>query len=134
MRGVGASGAIYGVCGATVVCGYRRHAVWPPRVARMLSTQLWPWLVLSVALGWIPAVRIDNAAHLGGLAMGSALALVLETPLTGRRHAGVWALMGGVVVVLGLATLVSLGMMVHFASTCLVDADTWTACQALLPP
>lgn len=73
---VGASGAIFGVLGALITFLLRRRSLLLP-YARSLLGQLVMWAVINIALGFSIAF-IDNAAHLGGLAAGLLLGLVLN--------------------------------------------------------
>ncbi len=81
---VGASGAIFGLLGALVVFGWKFRAWLPRGVARRLSYGMLPWVVVNLAIGFIPGLPFDNAAHLGGLAAGMIAALGLSTPLVGE--------------------------------------------------
>jgi membrane associated rhomboid family serine protease len=65
--GIGASGAIMGVMGAYIVLGLRRRLPIAPVVIL---------LVVNLAIGFTG--NIDWRAHLGGLAVGSLLALVYD--------------------------------------------------------
>ena len=73
---VGASGGVFGLLGASVVFAFRWRALLPGRVTRVMGTALLPWVALNLVLG-VVIPRIDIAAHLGGLAGGALLALVL---------------------------------------------------------
>ena len=78
----GASGAIFGVAGAMLVTGYVRRDVIPPRWGRAFGRGMIPFIVVNLAFGF--TVRgIDNWGHLGGLASGILLALVI--PPLGRN-------------------------------------------------
>ncbi len=71
-RGVsaGASGAIFGLLGALLGFLLKRRDRLTP-AARSLLAQLGFWAVINIFLGFtVP--QIDNAAHLGGLAVGLA--------------------------------------------------------------
>jgi rhomboid protease GluP len=72
----GASGAIFGLLGALITFLLRRrHALLPS--ARSILSSLVMWAGINVFLGFsVPG--IDNAAHLGGLAAGLLLGLVLR--------------------------------------------------------
>ena len=80
----GASGAIFGVLGALIGYAAVPATRTPPRL-------LWTWAV--VAIGFIAftlvvhglGTRVDHAAHLGGLACGTALGAVLARPLASPR-------------------------------------------------
>lgn len=69
---VGASGAIFGLLGFTIVYGRYRAG----SAGRVVAEQLMPWVVFGVVMLFMP--RIDNAAHAGGLLTGALLALVVD--------------------------------------------------------
>ncbi len=74
---VGASGALFGLCGAVVILALRHGRVVPSRVrARMLSGMV-SVLVINLILGAI-IPSIDLWAHLGGVLGGAAAALGLS--------------------------------------------------------
>lgn len=84
---VGASGAVFGLLGALMVFGFRQRRRLPARISRALGAGMAPWVVINLVIGLIPGLPIDNAAHVGGLVVGSALALVSHTslhPASGR--------------------------------------------------
>jgi rhomboid protease GluP len=72
----GASGAIFGLLGALIAFLLRRRErLLPP--AKSLLLQLGGWAAFNVFLGFsLPS--IDNAAHLGGCAVGFGLGWVLK--------------------------------------------------------
>jgi rhomboid protease GluP len=74
----GASGAIFGLMGALIAFLLRRREMLTP-AAKSLLGQLLLWAGINVYIGFtMPG--IDNAAHLGGCAMGFALGLFLQRP------------------------------------------------------
>ncbi len=87
---VGASGAIFGIAAAMVVIGYRHPEVVPWRWQRFFGRRMIFVILISLAFG--PALylvnlalklnlpRIDNWAHLGGIATGAVLALLIPPP------------------------------------------------------
>lgn len=84
----GASGAIFGVYGALLVCLWfdRQHA--DPREFRWMFGGAFAFCALCLALGTlIPG--IDQAAHLGGFASGGAVAAAFRA---GRQRPGLAAL------------------------------------------
>jgi rhomboid protease GluP len=129
---IGASGAIFGVLGAAVTFGWRRGAWVPAGVGKALTRGLLPWLLLNVMIGLMSSMRIDNAAHLGGLAVGGALGLVLGSPLS-REEAPRWSARAWDAAAWGMAALLVLGFggMVHTAWGCLSSEAAWQACQAV---
>jgi membrane associated rhomboid family serine protease len=78
-RSVGISGGLFALVGALLVVGIRHRRALPPPARRMLVRAPVEIIVLNVALGLVLPV-IDNAAHLGGLAAGVVLGLVLGVP------------------------------------------------------
>jgi rhomboid protease GluP len=76
---VGASGAIFGLMGALIAFLLRRREMLTP-YAKSLLGQLVLWAGINVVFGF-STPGIDNAAHLGGCAMG----LVLGLTLNGRQ-------------------------------------------------
>lgn len=128
---IGASGAIFGVLGAAVTFGWRRGAWVPAGVGKALTRGLLPWLLLNVMIGLLSSMRIDNAAHLGGLAVGAALGLALGSPLSGEPQprwvargwrAGVWAMFA--------LWVFGVGGMAQKARQCLSSEAAWQQCQA----
>jgi rhomboid protease GluP len=72
----GASGAIFGLMGALIAFLLRHRERLPP-FAKALLGQLVLWAGINVVFGFsMPG--IDNAAHLGGCAVGFLLGLVLQ--------------------------------------------------------
>jgi membrane associated rhomboid family serine protease len=78
--GVGASGAIFGVIGALIAFLVRRDLQVPRSIAKpyLLSTAIFAAYNL---IGGFMDVRIDNAAHVGGLIAGLALGSILARPV-----------------------------------------------------
>ena len=73
---VGASGAVFGLLGAALVLGFRNKTRMPAPMGKKLRGSLLFWLAVNLALGVMIPV-IDNWGHLGGLAAGALLALLL---------------------------------------------------------
>lgn len=73
---VGASGAVFGVLGALLVGVYQHRARVPKAVATQLLTSQGLFVLIMLAQGFARP-GIDNAAHVGGLAMGALLAWLL---------------------------------------------------------
>jgi rhomboid protease GluP len=73
---VGASGAIFGLLGGSIVFAFRFRGILPARVAKIMGPALLPWLGVNLVLGLL-APRIDMNAHLGGLAGGALVALLV---------------------------------------------------------
>jgi membrane associated rhomboid family serine protease/Tfp pilus assembly protein PilF len=73
---VGASGAIFGLMGALVALGLRYRDRLPRRRNRIFGLGLLPFIACDIFLGFT-FPHINNAAHLGGLAVGFAGGLIL---------------------------------------------------------
>lgn len=71
---VGASGAIFGLVGV-LLAGTRIHNPVLDRRARAIVPQLGSIVLVNLAFGFLMGGRIDNAAHIGGLAAGLWLGL-----------------------------------------------------------
>jgi rhomboid protease GluP len=83
----GASGAIFGVIGALLVCLARERRHVDPREFRWLFWGGAAFALASLGLGFaIPG--IDNAAHLGGLGSGALLGVALGRSLLHERPIG----------------------------------------------
>ena len=67
---VGASGAIFGLAGALFITGYKEETA---HYMRSLAMSVLPMILINVIYGFIPGSHINNAAHIGGLAMGLLL-------------------------------------------------------------
>ena len=81
-RGVsaGASGAIFGIAGALLVTTYFHHDFVRRLIRRPLGTGILLLAILAdLTLGWL-VPGIDNWGHLGGLATGIFLALLIPPP------------------------------------------------------
>jgi rhomboid protease GluP len=76
---VGASGAIFGLFGVLLGAGWVHHPV--DRQSRGIMSQLLVLVLINIAFGFASGSRIDNAAHLGGLAAGLWLGALI--PPTG---------------------------------------------------
>jgi rhomboid protease GluP len=76
---VGASGAIFGLFGILLGAGWVHHPV--DRQSRGIMSQLLVLVLINIAFGFASGSRIDNAAHLGGLAAGLWLGALI--PPTG---------------------------------------------------
>jgi membrane associated rhomboid family serine protease len=77
----GASGAVFGVCGALIGFLTLRRDTVPMRILTQLRGSLSAFLIYNVIFGLV-VPGVDMAAHLGGLASGVVCGLVLSQPLT----------------------------------------------------
>jgi membrane associated rhomboid family serine protease len=66
---LGASGAILGIIGAMLAITSKRGGAY----MRELRSRLISSVVILFAIGFLPGMRIDNTAHLGGMAAGFVL-------------------------------------------------------------
>jgi membrane associated rhomboid family serine protease len=77
---VGASGAVFGLCGVLVAVSAVHRPVLDGR-GRAIMSQIGVLVILNLAIGFgfgaLVGVRIDNAAHVGGLLAGLWLGFVL---------------------------------------------------------
>lgn len=76
---VGASGAIFGLVGV-ILAGTRAHHPVLDRRARAVVPQLGMFVIINLIFGFVSQVgglRIDNAAHIGGLIAGLWLGFVV---------------------------------------------------------
>jgi len=74
----GASGALFGLVGVLFVFGIKFRHELPEGFKRAFGTGMLPIIVINLFIGYLGRGVIDNAAHLGGLVAGAALALVVE--------------------------------------------------------
>jgi rhomboid protease GluP len=83
----GASGALFGLMGVLFVFGIKYRHELPDGLKRVFGTGLLPTLAINLFIGYVGRRFIDNAAHLGGLLSGMALALVVGYKRPGARGA-----------------------------------------------
>ena len=81
----GASGALFGLIGVLFVFGIKFRRELPEGFKRAFGTGLLPLILINLFIGFMGRGFIDNAAHLGGLASGAALALVVDYKRPGER-------------------------------------------------
>lgn len=87
---VGASGAVFGVLGAMVVAAWRHRERIPALKSKQLVTSQAMFIIYMLVQG-MGKQGIDNAAHVGGLLAGAAMACLLieqvsETATKGLRR------------------------------------------------
>ncbi|MSQ82528.1 MAG: rhomboid family intramembrane serine protease [Myxococcales bacterium] len=107
---VGASGAVFGVLGATIGFALARRDTIPRRIYQSLLRSGGTFVILNFALGLAVSV-IDNAAHLGGLVTGvlGGAALSRELPPGPQPKPAVQALVI-VAILAGLGLFFRLGL------------------------
>jgi rhomboid protease GluP len=81
----GASGALFGLMGVLFVFGIKYRHELPEGLKRAFGTGLLPTLLVNLFIGYVARGFIDNAAHLGGLVCGMAMALVVDYKRPGTR-------------------------------------------------
>jgi rhomboid protease GluP len=102
---VGASGAVFGVLGALLAGVVQHRARVPKSVVTQLLTSQGVFVVISLAHGFTRP-NIDNAAHIGGLLAGAAMAwllveLVDEAASAAHRRRRQWLAAGAVALAVG---------------------------------
>ena len=80
----GASGALFGLVGVLFVFGVKYRRELPEGFKRAFGTGMLPIILLNLAIGFVGRGIIDNAAHLGGLLSGAALAAVVSYKRPGQ--------------------------------------------------
>ncbi|HJQ99938.1 MAG TPA: rhomboid family intramembrane serine protease [Candidatus Polarisedimenticolaceae bacterium] len=97
---VGASGAICGLLGLLLVHGYRMGGAYGTRLRSAMMQNI---LIMGVLSFVVP--RIDWMNHLGGLAMGALLGLVVPAgPFRSRGTEGLWQILAWGAVAIALAS------------------------------
>lgn len=81
----GASGALFGLVGVLFVFGIKFRHELPEGFKRAFGTGMLPIIVINLFIGYLGRGVIDNAAHLGGMAAGAALALVVGYSRPGEK-------------------------------------------------
>jgi len=84
----GASGALFGLVGVLFVFGIKFRHELPEGFKRAFGTGMLPIILINLFIGYIGRGVIDNAAHMGGLLSGAALAVVVQYRRPGE-HKGV---------------------------------------------
>jgi len=82
----GASGALFGLVGVLFVFGIKFRHELPEGFKRAFGTGLVPIILLNLVIGFIGRRSIDNAAHLGGLLSGAAIALLVQYRRPGENQ------------------------------------------------
>jgi membrane associated rhomboid family serine protease len=91
----GASGALFGLVGVLFVFGIKFRRELPEGFKRAFGTGMLPIIIINLFIGFVGRGFIDNAAHLGGLLSGAALATVVEYRRPGERRgmAAAWRIL-----------------------------------------
>lgn len=82
----GASGALFGLVGVLFVFGIKFRRELPEGFKRAFGTGMLPIIIINLFIGYVGRGIIDNAAHLGGLLSGAALAAVVQYRRPGARR------------------------------------------------
>lgn len=82
----GASGALFGLVGVLFVFGIKFRRELPEGFKRAFGTGMLPIIIINLFIGFVGRGFIDNAAHLGGLLSGAALATLVEYRRPGERR------------------------------------------------
>ena len=83
----GASGALFGLVGVLFIFGIKYRHELPGGFKRVFGTGMIPVIAINLFIGYLGRGFIDNAAHLGGLISGAALAGVIGYRRVGDRAA-----------------------------------------------
>lgn len=104
----GASGALFGLVGVLFVFGIKYRRELPEGFKRAFGTGLLPVILLNLGIGFLGRGFIDNAAHMGGLISGAALASVIsyKRPDTSAGITMAWRVVQIAALVLVLACFV----------------------------
>ncbi len=81
----GASGAFFGLVGVLFVFGIKFRRELPEGFKRAFGTGMIPIILINLFIGFLGRQFIDNAAHLGGLLSGAAIALAVNYRRPGAR-------------------------------------------------
>jgi rhomboid protease GluP len=73
---VGASAPLFGLIGAMIAATVSSSTP----LASAMRAHYTQWALWGLAMGFLPGLRIDNAAHIGGLAAGFVLGYIAGTP------------------------------------------------------
>ena len=86
----GASGALFGLVGVLFVFGIKFRHELPEGFKRAFGTGMLPIILINLFIGYVGRGFIDNAAHLGGLLSGAAIALLVDYKRPGTRVMNIW--------------------------------------------
>ena len=88
---VGASGAIFGVVGSLLAAVFTKAHKLPPGLVTSMRSSMLTFVAYSLFMGFV-ASFIDNSAHIGGLAGGFAMGMILAEKFDGDeyRHQALW--------------------------------------------
>ncbi|MGH9720060.1 MAG: rhomboid family intramembrane serine protease [Bryobacteraceae bacterium] len=78
---IGASAGVFGLIGVMIAYGVTERTAAGAAVKGMYMR----WAIYGLLFGFLPGLRVDNAAHIGGLAAGFGCAYLAGTPRLGDR-------------------------------------------------
>jgi rhomboid protease GluP len=93
---IGASAGIFGLIGAMIAMGLRDRSAYGAAIRGMYVR----WAIYGLLMGLLPFFAIDNAAHIGGLAGGFAVAYIAGTPGLLPARERVWQIAAGLAVLI----------------------------------
>jgi rhomboid protease GluP len=94
---IGASAGLFGLIGVMIAVGVQSKTILGATIRGMYIR----WAVYGLLFGLIPGFRVDNAAHIGGLVSGFAVAWLAGLPsLTPRPSDRLWQVLCGLSLVL----------------------------------
>ena len=76
---------MFGLVGVLFVFGIKYRRELPEGFKRAFGTGMLPVILLNLGIGFLARGIIDNAAHMGGLLSGAALASVVSYKRPGTR-------------------------------------------------
>jgi len=89
---IGSSAGIFGLIGAMIAMGVRDRSAYGSAVRSVYMR----WAIYSLVMGLLPFFATDNAAHIGGIAGGFAVAYVAGTPGFSQTTERVWQVIAGI--------------------------------------
>jgi rhomboid protease GluP len=128
----GASGALFGLIGVLFVFGIKFRHELPEGFKRAFGTGLLPVIMINLFIGFMARGIIDNAAHLGGLVSGAALALVISYRRPGERSSLALAWQVAQVGALALVAISFVRVVQHFRDPSPIPVVTETQ-QPVVP-
>lgn len=103
----GASGAIFGLAGVMATFAFKYRKEVPAALSKDIRRRLLPIIAINLMFGFSARGVVDNAAHIGGLIAGIALALLIPfKPPEERETPFIWRALQMVCVVVVMASFV----------------------------
>ena len=86
----GASGSIFGLFGVMATFAFKYRKELPEFLSKDIKRRIIPVIIINLAFGFIVRI-VDNAAHIGGLLSGVALAFIIPYKRPDEKEtAGLW--------------------------------------------